>query len=197
MRILIAVPTFENISPPTFRSIYRLDRGGHDLDFDFVRGYDCAKARNEIANRAMSGGFDSVLMVDSDIELPSDALTRLASAGRDVILGWYIHRPKNGPGDERSSLYLDSYSKPMSVEDVMGYNAPFKVHGGGFGCALVTTRVFKAVQYPWFNYVKYRNRTFLSEDLHFCSACEKARIDIWAEPGVRCGHEVRFVRYPE
>ena len=40
--ILIAVPTFENIYPDTFKSIYDLDIEGHDVQFEFVRGYDCA-----------------------------------------------------------------------------------------------------------------------------------------------------------
>ena len=43
MRILIAVPTFENILPDTFKSIYNLEKTEDMIvDFDFVRGYDCA-----------------------------------------------------------------------------------------------------------------------------------------------------------
>ena len=38
MKILIAVPTFENIYPDTFKSIYDLDKAGHDLGFEFVEG---------------------------------------------------------------------------------------------------------------------------------------------------------------
>ena len=49
-KILIAVPTFENIKPQCFKSIYGLKRPiGYDLYFDYVSGYDCAKARNQIA----------------------------------------------------------------------------------------------------------------------------------------------------
>jgi hypothetical protein len=68
MKVLIAVPTFETIAPECFKAIYELQ--GDDLTFDFVRGYDCAKARNEIAKKALNGGFDYVLMVDSDIVIP-------------------------------------------------------------------------------------------------------------------------------
>ena len=53
-RILIAVPTFENILPDTFKSIYNLDKTEDMIvDFDFIRGYDCARARNLIANKAI------------------------------------------------------------------------------------------------------------------------------------------------
>ncbi len=42
-KILIAIPTFENIMPETFKSIYDLDPCGNELSFEFVKGYDCAK----------------------------------------------------------------------------------------------------------------------------------------------------------
>ena len=37
MDILIAVPTFENIYPDTFKSIYDLDKGDNNVSFEFVR----------------------------------------------------------------------------------------------------------------------------------------------------------------
>jgi len=56
MKILIAVPTFETIKPECFKSIYGLTRPeGYSLYFDYVAGYDCAKARNQIAKNAMAG----------------------------------------------------------------------------------------------------------------------------------------------
>ena len=77
MKILIAVPTFENIMPDTFKSIYDLDTTGHEVMFEFVRGYDCATARNHIAQMALDKGVDYVLMVDNDVVLPKDALQNL------------------------------------------------------------------------------------------------------------------------
>ena len=65
MSVLIAVPTFETIAPECFKAIYHLK--GDGLSFDFVKGYDCAKARNEIVKKALDGGFDYVLMIDSDV----------------------------------------------------------------------------------------------------------------------------------
>ena len=67
MRILIAVPTFENIFPDTYKSIWDLDKCGHDVSFEYVRGYDCATARNKIAQKAIDGAYDYVLMVDNDV----------------------------------------------------------------------------------------------------------------------------------
>ena len=77
MKILIAVPTFENIYPDTFKSIYDLDPAGHELFFEFVRGYDCATARNNIVFKAQDMDVDYVFMVDNDVVLPCDVLKNM------------------------------------------------------------------------------------------------------------------------
>ena len=90
--ILIAVPTFETIFPDTFKSIYDLDVSGVETEFEYVRGYDCATARNNIAQKALDIGAEYVLMVDNDVVLPKDALKNLLSNNKDVCLGYYAHR---------------------------------------------------------------------------------------------------------
>ena len=96
MKILIAVPSYENIYPDTFKSIYDLDKCGHEVLFEFVRGYDVATARNRIAQKAMDLGTDYVLMVDNDVTLPKDALANLLEDPKPVCLGFYAHRDKDG-----------------------------------------------------------------------------------------------------
>ena len=91
MKILIAVPTFENIYPDTFKSIYDLDKGDNNVSFEFVRGYDCATARNHIVQMAINRDVDYVLMVDNDVVLPKDILSVLLDDAKDVCLGYYAH----------------------------------------------------------------------------------------------------------
>ena len=104
MKILIAVPTFETISPDTFKSIYGLDPGGHWCVFDFVRGYDCATARNNIAQQAMNEEADYVFMVDNDVVLPPDALINLLDDAKDVCLGYYPNRNLQNVYDGKTSV---------------------------------------------------------------------------------------------
>ena len=92
MKILVAVPTFETIFPDTYKSLWDLDRDGHEVLFDSIRGYDVATARNRIAQRAIDLGTDYVLSVDNDVVLPKDALKLLLEDARDVNLGYYAHR---------------------------------------------------------------------------------------------------------
>ena len=100
MKILIAVPTFENIQPEVFKAIYNL-KSEHDLDFDFIKGYDCAVARNNIAKITIAHGYDYVLMVDSDTIIPPDTLDLMLETPVDVCLGVC---PRKNTKDGKTSI---------------------------------------------------------------------------------------------
>lgn len=209
-RVLIAIPTFESITPDTFKAIWDIDRGGHEVSFEFVRGYDCATARNRIAQMALDGGYDHLLMVDNDVTPPSDALVNLLSHGVDCVSGFYLHRnADNRPGDRTCVCrLLDAKGKayfnyPLESEYTVGELAGMRergehlveIHGGGMGCVLVRTDVFRRVAYPWFDWVNYRDerRNMLSEDLYFCEELRKKGIPRHVDTRVACGHLFRRI----
>ena len=120
MKILIAVPTFETIQPEVFKAIYDLRPAGHDLAFDFVKGYDCAVARNRIGKMAQEGGYDYVLMVDSDTIIPPDALELMLDTPVDICLGVC---PRKNTSEKKTAMikfgdnsYHDSYFYPELPE---------------------------------------------------------------------------------
>lgn len=208
MKIYVAVPTFENIYPDTYKSIYELDPGGHELAFDFVRGYDCATARNRIAQKSLDEGADYVLMVDNDVVLPKDAVTNLLDGQVDVCLGYYAHRDNDNIYRGRTSVCkLGWYNYPLESEytaeemhelrSVGQYKV--EIHGGGMGCAFIKTDVFRRIQYPWYDWVNYNdaNRGMLSEDLFFCEQCKKYGIKVYTDTRVGCGHLLRRIQWPE
>ena len=191
MSILIAVPTFENISPECFKAIYELE--GDDLSFDFVKGYDCAKARNEIVKKALKG-FDYVLMIDSDIVVPRDTLHFMLDNPADVCFGVY---PRKNTKAGETELFKDGtfdFTNRYTFEDLKNEGPRIHVKGGGFGCVLIKTDVFKNIDYPWFEFHSYENNTFLSEDLSFCMKASY-RYNLVADIRVRCGHVSKFVQY--
>ena len=214
MRILIAVPTFETIYPDTYKSIWDLDKGGHEVLFDSVRGYDVATARNRIAQKAIDLETDYVLMVDNDVSLPKDALTLLLEDAEEVNLGYYAHRDtdniyrgntcicklKDENGKEYYHYPLESeYSAAEMHAMADAGETKIEVHGGGMGCALIRTEVFRKTSYPWYDWVNYgdKNRGMLSEDLYFCSLCRTSGIKIYADVRVACGHLMRHVQWPD
>lgn len=214
MKILIAIPTFENITPDTYKSVYDLDKGDHEVLFEFIRGYDVATARNRIAQRALDLETDYVMMVDNDVVLPKDALLTLLDEAEEVNLGYYAHRGNDNRYNGRTCICrlkapdgTDYYNYPLDSEYTAAEMAAMKesgekkirVHGGGMGCALIATEVFRKAAYPWYDWVNYgdSNRGMLSEDLYFCEVCRAYGVKIHADARVACGHLFRHVQWPE
>lgn len=210
MQILIAVPTFESIFPDTFKSIYDLDVSGHDVSFEFVRGYDCATARNKIAQLSLDMGVDYVLMVDNDVVLPHDALANLLDDAKDVCLGYYAHRDNDNIYRGRTcvcKLLTDDgvryknypLESEYTAEEIATLKAKgeykVRIHGGGMGCALIKTDVFNRTKYPWYDWANYEDGGLLSEDLYFCENCRKNSIQIYTDTRVNCGHMLRHVQF--
>ena len=216
MRILIAIPSFDERS--TFNAVYKalwyLDDGGHELHFDCVSGYDVATARNKIAQKALDLDSDYVLMVDSDTVLPPDVLVSMLDEPVDVCLGFYAHRGENNLYNGRTSvckLYQPNGVKYFHYPLESEYTAKeldelreagmkkIQIHGGGMGCALIKTDIFRQISYPWYDWVNYADekRGMLSEDLFFCELCRKARIPIYTDTRAGCGHILRHVQWPE
>lgn len=212
MKILIAVPTFETIYPDTFKSIYDLDKCGHEVLFEFVRGYDCATARNSIAQKAIDLDAEYVLMVDNDVILPSDTIKNFLDDVKLVTIGCYAHRDSDNIYRGRTCIckLYDEHGKkhfnyPLESEYTaqefmdMRSDGQYKVeiHGGGMGCAFIKTDVFRMLEYPWYDWVNYKSRGMLSEDLYFCELCRKKGIKIFTDTRVTCGHMLRRVQMVE
>lgn len=194
MKILIAVPTYETIFPEVFKAIYNLAKPC-DCDFDFVRGYDCATARNKIAEIAINNEYDYILMIDNDVLVPGYGLKTLLSDDKDIIFGYYPKRMGIITDSCICKLGERNYTQMHTIEELEGLSSSgqdiLQIHGGGLGCALIKTDVFSKIPYPWFSWENYQNGNFLSEDLYFCSQCEKYGINLFADTRVRCQHLMR------
>ena len=53
-KILIAVPTFENIYPDTFKSIYDLDKGDNEVIFNYKTVLRCGRSYEDDVRVALS-----------------------------------------------------------------------------------------------------------------------------------------------
>lgn len=216
MKIQIAVPSFDerSVFGAVFKALWYLEDGGHELHLDLVSGYDVATARNKMVQNALDAERDFVLMVDSDTVLPQDALIQMLDDPVDVCLGFYAHRGNDNLYSGRTNickLYDENgikyFNYPLESEytaeemRALRESGMYKVvvHGGGMGCALIRTDVFRRLRYPWYDWVNYAddNRGMLSEDLFFCELCRKAKIPIYTDTRVGCGHILRHCQWPE
>lgn len=210
-RVLIAVPTFENITPDTFKALWDMDKGEHEALFEFIRGHDCATARNKIVDKAFELNADYVLMVDNDVTPPKDALLNLLSHGVDVVLGYYAHRNADNVYTGRACVckYLKDdgtpwFNYPLESEYTSDELREMReageylvqIHGGGMGCVLIKTSVFERLDYPWYDWVNYHDKNIgmLSEDLYFCEKCKADFTPIYTDTRVACGHLMRRIQ---
>lgn len=216
MRILIEVPTYDGrISRATSESLWRLDQCGHEVDYHPRQGYGCAMARNRIAADALNADYDRVLMVDNDIELPTDALAHLLEHDKFVVMGYYLNRYARGerryttlykPGDGIWEMY--SADELRAMRDAG--ETLVTVRGGGMGCCLIKTHLFRQLRFPWFEWTDTSrdelrvdsvydcHDAFHSggEDINFCNLLARRGIPIYADVRVACGHEFREVVWP-
>ena len=211
MKILIAVPTYENIYPDTFKSLWDLDKGGHEADFNFFRGYDVANARNQIGQATLDGGYDYCFMVDNDTVPPKDAIVKLLETeqsyplGRSMAVGYCLTRPTGAPNtDGRTSVFkwggkdyvrADAYTSAELKELRESGVNKVQIRGSGLACALIHRSVFEKISYPWFKWVLYENRSQLSEDLYFCERFNAVTRPIFVDTRVACGHLMRHVDF--
>ena len=194
MKILIAVPTFEHIQNEVFQAIYDLDKCGHDVDLKLFTGHDCARARNNIADWAVAGGYEYVFMIDSDTVVPKDALKNLLDPAVDIVMGCC---PKKNTKNKEYPLcraQSPTLSPCLTADDLQGTER-IEIKVGGFACALVSTEVFTYMKYPYFKYVDYEDRKILSEDYYFCLEALGRGYQIWVDPRVKCGHLSKSYQY--
>jgi len=197
IKILIAVPTFENICPETFKSIYDLKKPKNcRVDFRYIRGYDCARARNEIVNLVKKSNYDYVLMVDSDVILPENALVCLMEDSPNVVVGAYP-RKRDPSKSEVFGIEKADYSDEnrLQIDFLKKYMCNrIEIRGAGAGCLLIKASIFDELKYPYFKYVVYNAKgSFLSEDLYFCEAVRKLNYKIYVDTRVICKHVGRKI----
>ena len=190
-RILFAVPLGSKpIEPECYEALWAVDKCGCDVPLRLHAGYDCPRNRNAIAQLSLDLCCDKVLMVDSDVAIPPDALAHMLEGDAPIVLGCYLRKDDTG----RAELFAagdDLYRTNLMWDELPA--GRFEVSGGGFGCALVDVSVFRKLVRPYFAYPEYTNGGFLSEDFFFCEKARARGLRIEADGRVRCRHVGRFV----
>ena len=194
MTALICVPTYETIATECYKALWELEDCGHDLMFEPVKGYDCARARIECCEKALEYGAEWLLMVDSDTVIPHGALSDMMQHGADVCLGYQQWKVKCEPGQTciwKRGAWAERYmaSELHALAD-MGITSK-AVQGGGMGCCLVRTAILDKLPRPWFRWDVRPDGTVTGEDIWFFNLCHDAGLNVLVDTRVACGHVYR------
>ena len=188
-RVLVMVPSFEGrVKSLTAESLCNMDWGGDEVEFRFIGGYDVARARRRMASDAIGGGFDFLMMVDSDMVVPEDALANLRELDVNVAMGWAVRGSSDDGLTSVVKLGSRGYHDSYFAREVAAMDGPLEVKGCGLCCALIRVDLFKRIRRPWFEYRENPDGSMLGEDFFFCQRCHEAGIRLYVDPRVGCGH---------
>ena len=211
-RILVAVPAYENIYPETFKSIYDLDPGRHDVEFSYFRGYDVANARNQIARYMLDNDFDYVLQLDNDEILPEKGLLQLLETEQatcfdgihNVVVGYTLQRSRKHDNRIRTTAFkaaqhysVDSAYTVDEIQTMLDKGMQnIIIRGSGLGHSLIHRSIYENMKFPYYKWIEYQDGQQLSEDLFFCEKIKslKLKSQIILDLRVRCGHVMRITR---
>ena len=200
MRILIDIPTYDGkLEPECVKSLWDMDRCGHEVDLHIQCGYGVAMARNRIADHAIDGKYDYLLAVDADMVLPKDALKNLIEHEADICMGYYRNRWASEDSPKTCAIpFGEDWTKRCELKTFRNALAngthTMRVRGGGMGCCLIKPSVFGRIPFPWFEWHDWeRHSKSLGEDVDFFIKAERAGIPIYVDTRVACGHKFRRV----
>jgi hypothetical protein len=186
--IFVGIPCYSGVDWRCLQSVYEMDKPyGVKVTVMVLPGYGAAQARNKLAQE--SSNYDAILYVDSDQILPKNTLCRLHQIlNRNVLVaaGWSMM----AVGDARTNIAkynaatigYDFFLLDQVPEGVITVDAI------GFAATLIDSSVFKKIEYPYFKYVEYPNRTVLSEDLYFCDQLRRGGISIKCDTSLKITH---------
>lgn len=146
-----------------------------------VKGSNVARQRNDGVAQAQGLGCPWILMVDSDMTFPPNALARLLAHQKDIVGGTYARR----------CLPHDNLAKPKGGESQVVNGGLVEVDALPTGFLLIRTEVFEKLKRPYFRWGVLeegeeradglKGPYLPGEDYNFCEAARAAGFSIWLD----------------
>lgn len=202
MKVLLFCPTYR-LEPETVDSIMRLDPAGHELHLHFTRWNPCGVGHYNILyhyRRArdivLRNEFDALLIVESDMIIPPDALRKLAAIEGDIALGLYVHRhwdtvqacrPNAQLWPRSANPTISAWVSDHPEQWRAAWGRVIQVAGSGLGCILIHRRVLESLQ---FRLHDFGGKWIPADaDTYFHDDAANAGFSIFCDLSVVCGHK--------
>lgn len=188
MKYMIAVPCMDMVHTLFFASVAGMHRpeGTEIAVCSSSLVYD---ARNKLAHKAVSEGFDRVLWLDSDMRFAPDLMDRLDADledGRDIVSAFYFTR-KN-PVHPCIFRKCSMVGNTPTVLPVEGWprDSVFDVAAVGFGAVMMRVDLLRLVHATFGR--PFSPMDGFGEDLSFCLRVRQLGKQIWCDPRIMVDH---------
>lgn len=197
MKLLIAVPTLENVPVDFMESLMNLACHLKDEGIDFKLKIEAGTlvyfARENLARYAIANRFTHVLWLDSDMVFSEEIVEDLQFCGKEIVTG--IAHSRRPPFS--SCIFTEIFP---GVEKFKGDYpiTPFQIAACGMACVLMSVQVLDKVRAKFGTmFQPMTDPITYGEDVAFCWRAAQCGFEIWAEPTVRVGHVGRRIIWPE
>lgn len=193
MKTLICIPCMDMVHAAFMKSLLGMRKVGQTR-FTITCSSLIYDARNHMAKKAVTEGYDRVLWLDSDMDFEPDLMERLSARldeGLDFVSGLYFTRKAptrpvifkecgyfTGEDGEVTpvALFYDEYPK----DDL------FKIQASGFGGVMMTTDLIKRVAEKFG--LPFAPMLGFGEDLSFCGRVQQIGGEMWCDSSIKMGH---------
>ena len=191
MKTLVAIPCMDMVHTRFVGSCLALRPVG-DVAFSLTESSLIYDARNTLAKKAVTEGFDRILWLDSDMTFSPDLLERLSArldTGIEFVSGLYFKRRQPiAPVifKECGAFEKDGETKTIATTYDDYPDGLFEIAACGFGGVMMTTdlvlEVAQRFGFPFSPILGF------GEDLSFC--CKVARLGkkMYCDSSIKMGH---------
>lgn len=183
MYILIGIPCMDTIKVETMVSLFAASAAIESpAKLHVQKNCYVHVARNKICEEAIKSGASHVMFIDADMQFPAHAIEKLVKEGKDVIGGLYFRRqPPHLP--TINELEDGKVVIPRKFQT----DKPFKVWSVATGFMLISTKVLKKLEPPYFYFGKQKGQE-IGEDVYFCRKVNDKGFEVWCDPTIPLGH---------
>jgi hypothetical protein len=146
-------------------------------------------AKNRLRKTALEGGYSHLLLVELNIMLPKNAISRLLYHNKDIVAATYIIGTKlEGKFEIMPALYDfagEDAVRAMELREILN-DQLIEVSCAGMGCMMISRAALDKAEFRFFNAA---NKT--GENVAFSVDARKNGFKTFADTGVKCNQVVR------
>ncbi len=188
MKTLIAIPCMDMVNALFMKSLLTMQLEG-TVEFSLAIGSLIYDARNQLGYKAVSGGFDRVLWLDSDMTFEPDMFKRLSARvdeGAEFVSGMYFTRKAPIQPVIYKTVGMEGNTpKAISFTDYPR-DSIFEVAGAGFGAVMMTADLIRRVADKFG--LPFSPVVGFGEDLSFCLRVTELGIPMFCDSSIKLGH---------